>query len=324
MIRRTVTLFSLLVVASVVLAEDVPLFPSMTPEQLANAVAKSQLRYEKYRTRYRLTYGTVVNADGFTGEFVPQEPSYSVDGDWGVDHSKGMAYLREDMFGTDKRTHYLTEAAFDGHMGSELRQGGPGSTEWFGAVCKGLPKTIDPLSGVHHPRPEDALFWHIDGTDLASVLRKADECKIQTCWINGFKCYRVTLRLAREKTVLIPGREEEVRAQERRLVRVYLAPEMNMLPVSIDHLRTEAADDMDGEVKERWVLWDFREVSENLWFPHRARRYVARAKSDPVAIDMTLWSVRVGESAEIPTHVTFPEGAHVTDEIQGRNREGHQ
>ena len=164
------------------------------------------------------------------------------------------------------------------------------------------------FSWPHHPRPGDVTFWGIPGRDLAYALGSMSNGQVSRATIDGNAVYQVTLRGVVEYS------SQPRAGPVERSYRYSLSPDYNMLPVRIEHLRS------NGEVKIRYDQSDFREIEPDLWYPFASIRYRVWPDHAPIVIKMKIKKVLVGDRVEIPTELPFPTGTIVHDKVAETQR----
>ena len=286
--------------------------PSLTTTELADFVESYQKCINRAQFKYTLTYGSLKKGDISKGIFIAKSPAWSVDAESAVDFTKGIEYIHEDQLSKGK--HYVEESAFDGKIGTQLSSSEPGSDEWIGKIVKGPPRMLR-SEGRTRWRPEEVAYWPIPGYDMANIIRKATKIRIESDEIDGRLCYKVTFLFRTEKVIEHEGKK--MTANLGSIYRVWLAPDLNMLPVRFERLRPDRdnPDDMIGEPAVIRQQSDFRELSPGVWFPFRCSHIRTWTNREPQAIIINVNEIALNEDASVPARVQFPKGTRMTDEI---------
>lgn len=287
--------------------------PTLTTTELADLVQSYQGRIERVQFRYALVYGSLKDGDVSKGLFTPLSPAWIVNAESALDLGKGIEYIREEQISEGNK--FIEECTFDGKLGMQLKTFKPGSNEWIGRIMERPPRKLRP-EGRNRWRPEEVAYWPIPGYDLASLIRTAKKAKIESDEIDGWPCYKVTLRRVIETTAEYKGKQVPVKID--RLHRAWLAPDLNMLPLRFERLQPNknTPDDMDGNIADIRRQFDFREVAPGIWFPFRCRYFRTWTNREPIAIEITMNKVSLNEDAVVSSRLSFPHSTYLTDEIK--------
>ncbi len=281
--------------------------PPLTASQMADLIELHQGQLKRMSAKYALVYGSMQGTDNDT--FVPKDPAYKVTAQSSIDFEQGVEHLKQDQF--IKGEHYILECAFDGNVGTQL-ESRPPKYKPFGVITDGPARELQ-ADTMRHLTPAEVTYWPVAGQDLAGLVRRSDRIDIEQVTDSGLACYRVTVRLKRERLVEYKGRQVVGIGYD--LLRLWLAPDRGMLPLRIEKLSTSGPADMKGKLDMAIVVSDFRSLDDGVWFPFSARQFLPRIGHSQTVVEMSVDSVVINEDAAVPRRVKFPKGAHVTDDI---------
>ena len=299
-------------IAQVAWAAGAGVLPPLSQSQLADAVEARQNRLRRFDGNYTITYGTMQGDGASSAVFVPKSPPIRVTGRYAFDRSANHEFI-EERFETGSGLQEL-QAAFDGKVGTRLGNGGPGSQSYLGDIASGLPRELAP-GYAGHWRPSQSLYRPVGGNDLADMIRQAKRIAIVPDDSAAGGAYRVTLTVEESRTITWEGAQRPATRIE--IYRLWLDPERGFLPARFEHLMMRDRSDIEnlaGIVTYERVTTGWTEVEPGLWFPSAISAGRPGRTEDLVA-RVVIDSLRVGAEADVPEHVAFPDGTHVTDAV---------